>query len=146
MPKQPPKRHWDIDGLYFGDQTDVMWWREQGLNFARLWHEWRISGRSFGGRMGGLVSILIWRTQTIRRLSENVPIGKIDCVDLMRDPENSAIGKGAPLQREPKPIQHPVRYYEKGIAPEYLTTRQWFVGLLDKTDQLIDMGIRSMAS
>ena len=62
-------------------------------------------------------------------------------VDMMRDPENSATGNGAPLQDEPKQIQHPVRYFEKGDNPlEYLTTRQWFVKLLDKTDQMIDMG------
>lgn len=43
----------------------------------------------------------------------------------------------APLIGEPKPITHPVRYYEKGDNPiEYLTSRQWFVRLLDKKDQL----------
>jgi valyl-tRNA synthetase len=48
---------------------------------------------------------------------------------------------GAPLQGEPQQIQHPVRYYEKGDSPlEYLTTRQWFVRLLDKKDQMIEMG------
>lgn len=53
------------------------------------------------------------------------------------------IGHGAPLKSEPRPITHPVRYYEKGESPlEYLTTRQWFVRILDKKDRLLDMGGR----
>ena len=49
----------------------------------------------------------------------------------------------APLKGEPKAIQHSVRFYEKGDSPlEYLTSRQWFVRLLDKKERLIEMGRR----
>ena len=48
---------------------------------------------------------------------------------------------GAPLRGEPKPIEHPVKYYERGERPlEFISTRQWFVRLLDKKDALLAKG------
>src|SRR5260370_8949154 len=42
-----------------------------------------------------------------------------------------------------KPIEHAVKFYEKGERPlEFITTRQWFVRLLDKKDKLIELGDR----
>ena len=41
--------------------------------------------------------------------------------------------QGAPLRGEPKPIEHAVKFYEKGDRPlEFVPTRQWFVRLLEK--------------
>ena len=38
-----------------------------------------------------------------------------------------------PLRSPPRPIEHVVRYYEKGSTPiEYIPSRQWFVRLMDK--------------
>ena len=127
----------------FGDQTDVAWWREEGLELRQiLGRNGRILDHNFGGDDG-------WASTNPDKANENyqaivgkrTPSAKLLVVDLMRDPANSATGNGAPLQDEPKQIQHPVRYYEKGDSPlEYLTTRQWFVRMLDKTDQMIEMG------
>ena len=127
----------------FGDQTDVVWWREEGLELRQiLGRNGRILDHSFGGDDG-------WDSLRPEKANENYqltvgkrsPSAKAIVVELLQDPENSATGNGAPLQGEPKQIQHPVRYYEKGDSPlEYLTTRQWFVRMLDKTDQMIDMG------
>jgi valyl-tRNA synthetase len=62
-------------------------------------------------------------------------------VDLLRRPEGSATRRGAPLQGEPRPIQHVVKFYEKGERPlEYVPTRQWFVRLLDKKAKLLAKG------
>ena len=129
----------------FGDQTDVMWWREQGLELRQIMgRNGRILERSFGGEDGWFsLNPVLANTNYQKIVGKRAPSAKSIVVDLMRDPENSAIGKRPPLQGEPEQIQHPVRYYEKGDSPlEYLTTRQWFVSLLDKTDQLIDMGNR----
>ena len=127
----------------FGDQTDVAWWREEGLELRQiLGRNGRILDHAFGGDDG-------WPSENPEKANANyqqmvgkrVPSAKAVMVELMRDPENSATGNGAPLQGEPQQIQHPVRYYEKGDSPlEYLTTRQWFVRLLDKKDQMIEMG------
>ena len=129
----------------FGDQTDVAWWREQGLELRQtLGRNGRIRERAFGGDDG-------WSSLDPERANANyqqmvgkrVPSARSIAVELMQDPENSATGNGAPLQGEPRQVQHPVRYYEKGDSPlEYLTTRQWFVRLLDKKEHLLEMGRR----
>ncbi|MCI0837565.1 MAG: valine--tRNA ligase, partial [Chloroflexi bacterium] len=129
----------------FGDQTDVAWWREEGLELRQvLGRNGRILDRAFGGEDG-------WQSLNPAKANANyqqmvgkrVPSARAIAVELMRDPENSATGNGAPLQGEPQQIQHPVRYYEKGDSPlEYLTTRQWFVRLLDKKEQMLEMGRR----
>ena len=71
----------------------------------------------------------------------NLKQARTRSVELLRDPANSATGTGPPLVREPKPIEHAVKFYEKGDNPlEYLPTRQWFVRLLDKKEQLLAKG------
>ncbi len=129
----------------FGDQTDVAWWREEELELRQiLGRNGRILDHSFSG--GGDDG---WASTNPEKANENYqlivgkrsPSAKALVVEMMRNPENSATGNGAPLQDEPQWIQHPVRFYENGDSPlEYLTTRQWFVRMLDKTDQMIDMG------
>src|SRR5262249_26555115 len=62
-------------------------------------------------------------------------------VELLRDPAGRAVGSEAALRGEPKPIEHSVKFYEKGDRPlEFVTTRQWFVRLLDKKDALLAKG------
>jgi valyl-tRNA synthetase len=47
------------------------------------------------------------------------------------------------LTEEPKPIEHPVKFFEKGDKPlELIMTKQWFVRLLDKIGALLDAGNR----
>jgi valyl-tRNA synthetase len=42
---------------------------------------------------------------------------------------------------EPKPITHPVKFYEKGDRPlEFITTRQWFIKTLDHKEKLLEQG------
>ena len=63
--------------------------------------------------------------------------------EMLADPDNSAVGGKPPLTGDPRPTKQVVRYYEKGESPlEYLTSRQWFVRLLDKKDRLTEMGRR----
>jgi valyl-tRNA synthetase len=118
----------------FGDQTDVQWWREQKLPL-----------RQIIGRDG--------RLQPVNFQSELFP---------SKNPEAAAfhyrgiVGKtvkqaqkaiveilqaNGVLKNPPKPIQHAVKFYEKGDRPvEILTTRQWFVKLVDKKEKIIEYG------
>ncbi len=42
---------------------------------------------------------------------------------------------------EAKPLEHPVKFYEKGERPiEFITTRQWFVRILDFKKELVEQG------
>jgi valyl-tRNA synthetase len=47
------------------------------------------------------------------------------------------------LIEEPRRIEHAVKFYEKGERPlEFISTRQWFVRLLDKKKALLEQGAR----
>ena len=128
----------------FGDATDVEWWRQQ-----------RLALRQLIGRNGTLLPVR-FGTEAFpsadpdaanARYAELAGKGvaqarRIITVQL-RDPAGSATGRGAPLQREPEPIEHSVKFYEKGDRPlELVPTRQWFVRLLDKKAGLLAQGER----
>ena len=45
------------------------------------------------------------------------------------------------LRGDPEPIEHTVKFFEKGDRPlEYLPTRQWFARLLDQKEALLEKG------
>lgn len=47
----------------------------------------------------------------------------------------------APLAAPPKPLTHPVKFFEKGSRPlELIPTKQWFLRLLDKKEALLSKG------
>ena len=47
------------------------------------------------------------------------------------------------LQGEPRLITHIVKFYEKGNLPiEFVSSRQWFIKLLEQKDKLIKAGQR----
>jgi valyl-tRNA synthetase len=126
----------------FGDATDVQWWREN-----------RLALRQVLGRDGRLVAVRFgspgW--ESVDPAAANVRYATVTgkgaggarqaIVEMLRDPANAAAGSEAALRAEPKPIEHSVKYYEKGDRPlEFMTTRQWFVRLLDKKDALLAKG------
>ncbi len=100
----------------FGDVTDVVWWRELDLpNRAIL---------GFDGRILNDAPDAITSDAGIAAYAEiagkTVFSAKAAMVDLLR-----ASGE---LIGEPKPIQHPVKFFEKGDKPlEIVSTRQWYV-------------------
>jgi len=126
----------------FGDAVDVLWWREQELPLRQLLGR---NGRLAGVRFGepGWESLdpeaadrsyAELAGKTVRQARERI-------VELLRQPEGSATGRGAPLQGEPEATEQSVRFYEKGDRPlEYVPTRQWFVRLLDKQEALLAKG------
>src|SRR5262245_57641597 len=126
----------------FGDATDVQWWREQ-----------RLALRQIIGRDGRLIDVIFgtegWPSldagaanrayDAIRRKSVNGARQAI--VELLRDPAGRATGSEPALRGDPRPIEHAVKFYEKGDRPlEFISTRQWFVRLLDKKDALLAKG------
>ncbi|MHB8463555.1 MAG: valine--tRNA ligase [Acidimicrobiales bacterium] len=100
----------------FGDTTDVTWWRELALPV-----------RSIVERNGRLrAEVPDWITSAAGRAAYETLAGKTikqaqaHVVDLLR-----AAGE---LEGEPKPIQHPVKFYENGDRPlEIVTSRQWYL-------------------
>jgi valyl-tRNA synthetase len=138
----------------FGDQTDVVWWRDNGLALreivgrnGRLRPVQFVPERDASARTGpGDPPFESLDPEAANRfygrlVGRPVPAARKAVVELLRDPAGSATGLGAPLQRDPRPIEHAVRFYEKGDSPlEILPTRQWFVRLLDKKQALLAKG------
>jgi valyl-tRNA synthetase len=100
----------------FGDTTDVIWWRELDLpTRAVIGKDGRFSfdapdwlptdaGRDAYARFAGKAA---GGAQQVM-------------VELLRE--------SGELRGEPKPINHPVKFYEKGDRPlEIVTTRQWYI-------------------
>ncbi|HEX5016687.1 MAG TPA: valine--tRNA ligase [Actinomycetes bacterium] len=100
----------------FGDITDVTWWRELNLpTRAIIGRDGRViaeapdaitspNGRSAFARLAG--STAHTARQTI--------------VEMLRD--------SGDLVGDPRPIKHPVKFFEKGDKPlEIVSTRQWYI-------------------
>jgi valyl-tRNA synthetase len=129
----------------FGDQTDVLWWREQKLPLRQ------VVGRTghlvpveFGGDAFLSLDAAAANAAYATIAGKTVKEAQKLVVALLRDPAHAADGGGeAPLVAEPKPIEHAVKFYEKGDRPlEFITTRQWFVKILDHKESLLAAGDR----
>ncbi|MFL6186037.1 MAG: valine--tRNA ligase [Actinomycetes bacterium] len=110
----------------FGDLTDVVWWRELGLPVRSIvTRDGRIQPTPPAGVPGGPA----WDELAGRTTAE----ARSRVVELLR-----AAGD---LVGEPRPVTHPVKFYENGDRPlEIVTSRQWFVRLLAHRDRLLERG------
>ncbi len=126
----------------FGDATDVLWWREEGLVLRQIvTKNGRLDQVTFGTPEFESLKPNDANGYYEQIAGKNIKQAQKAIVELLRDPAGSATGNGAPLQREPEVIEHPVKFYEKGDRPlEYLSTRQWFARLVDKKDQMLAKG------
>jgi len=128
----------------FGDATDVRWWREQNLaNRQILGRNGRLLSIEFGD--GNWPSVAPERANTLYAevAGRNVKQARRIIVEQLREPDEPVLHGQAPLASEPAPLEHPVKFFEKGDQPlEFITTRQFFVRLLDKKPMLLDAGDR----
>ncbi|MGH9037231.1 MAG: valine--tRNA ligase, partial [Acidimicrobiia bacterium] len=110
----------------FGNLTDVIWWREL-----------RLPVRSIVTRRG--------------RIQDEPPVdvpaeGPWSELRGKRVPEARQtvarmLAESGHLVGEPRPISHAVKFYEKGDQPlEIVTSRQWFIRLLDHRPRLLERG------
>ncbi|MCU1454685.1 MAG: tRNA synthetase valyl/leucyl anticodon-binding protein [Acidimicrobiales bacterium] len=100
----------------FGDTTDVTWWRELDLQT-----------RAVIGKDGRLASEPpAWLASGEARERYGRIAGK--AAGGARQAMVEILGETGELLGEPKPITHPVKFYEKGDRPlEIVTTRQWYI-------------------
>ncbi len=119
----------------FGDLTDVTWWRELSL-----------PTRPLMGRDGRFTSEIPFGSEGWP--SSNVEKANANYHEIARKAANGArkrivelLEESGDLIGEPKPITHPVKYYEKGERPlEIVTSRQWFIRTMDKKERLVQLG------
>ena len=122
----------------FGDQTDVQWWREQKLPLRQIiGRDGRLQPVSFGSADSPS------HFPSLDPAAANENYSKIQgkTVKQAQKLVVELLQASGALKNPPKPIQHAVKFYEKGDRPvEILTTRQWFVKLVDKKEKLIEFG------
>jgi valyl-tRNA synthetase len=110
----------------FGDVTDVVWWRELGLPVRSIV---RRDGRIQDEPPDGVPASAAWEAlagKTVRQAQETI-------VGLLRD--------SGELLGDPRPITHPVKFFEKGDRPlEIVTSRQWFIKVLEHREELLQLG------
>ena len=100
----------------FGDTTDVTWWRELQLE-TRPIIGW--DGRIIADPPKGIDSEA-GREAYATLVGATVHTARERTVGLLRE--------SGDLVGDPKPITHPVKFYEKGDKPlEIVTTRQWYI-------------------
>jgi valyl-tRNA synthetase len=97
----------------FGDVTDVVWWRELQLPTRSIVTR---SGRITAAPPPGVPDGAAW--QAIAGLTLKAAQRRM--VELLTE--------SGDLVGEPRPITHPVKFYERGDRPlEIVTSRQWFI-------------------
>ncbi len=120
----------------FGDQADVEYWRAQGLPLRQLiGADGRMRHVDFGESPFASEDPARAHAAWAELEGKTVKQARTKIVELLR-------ADGA-LVGEPKPITHPVKFYERGSRPlEFLPTRQWFVRLLVHRDALLEQGCK----
>ena len=97
----------------FGDSTDVVWWRELDLPTRNIVTR---SGRITEAPPPGVPDGDAWRAIAGRTVKQ----AQRAMVELL-----AASGD---MVGDPRPITHPVKFYERGERPlEIVTSRQWFI-------------------
>jgi valyl-tRNA synthetase len=118
----------------FGDLTDVTWWRELSLPVrAIIMPNGAFRAVTWGSP--GWESRDSARAQTAYDSLANLSAAKARAriVELLRE-SGDLIG-------EPRPITHPVKFYEKGDRPlEIITSRQWFIKTMEFRESLLERG------
>jgi len=126
----------------FGDQTDVQWWREESLALRQvIGRNGRMRPVDFGEEPFESLRVEAANAAYSELEGKNIKQAQACIVSMLREPEHSATGRGAPLQADPEAIQHAVKFFEKGDRPlEYLPARQWFCRLMDRKNDLLAKG------
>jgi len=118
----------------FGDLTDVTWWRELSLPVrAVIQPNGTFRPVTFGSP--GWESRDPSGAQAAYDQLVNLSAAKARTriVELLRE-SGDLIG-------EPRPITHPVKFYEKGDRPlEIVTSRQWFIRTMEYREALLARG------
>ncbi len=97
----------------FGDVTDVVWWRELDLPTRSIVTR---SGRITENPPPGVPDGTAWQAIAGRTVKQ----AQRAMVEML-----AAAGD---MIGDPRPIKHPVKFYEKGDRPlEIVTSRQWFI-------------------
>jgi valyl-tRNA synthetase len=126
----------------FGDAMDVEWWKKSGLPPKQIISlKGQMKDIEYGVAPFESADPALARENYRALAGLDVRKAKKVIAEMLAQPGTAADGVGAALQGEPRPITHPVKFYEKGDRPlEFITTRQWFVKTLAHKEELLAQG------
>lgn len=125
----------------FGDIHDVEWWKTSSLPLKQaIGRDGRFLSVDFDSLP--FMSLDPEKAKKAYKEIEGLSIIKAreSIVNLLLK-KGSAFSGSSSMKSKPRPIEHPVKFYEKGSSPiEFVTTRQWFIKLLDHKKELLAQG------
>ena len=118
----------------FGDLTDVTWWRELSLPVrAVILPDGRFRSVAWGSEGWASEDPAAAQAAYDQLAGLSAVKARAKIVELL-----AAAGD---LVGEPRPITHPVKFYEKGDRPlEIVSSRQWFIKTIEAREALIGRG------
>ena len=118
----------------FGDITDVTWWRELSLPVrAVIQPNGTLRALTWGAP--GWESVDPVRAQHAYDRLATLSAAKA------RTAIVEQLNASGDLVGDPRPITHPIKFYEKGDRPlEIITSRQWFIRTMDVREELLARG------
>ena len=127
----------------FGDMMDVEWWKKYQLPLRQvIGHDGRMTEVNFGAPGWDSADPAAANKFYSEIKGKTAKQAQAKIVEMLRSSEGEALaGLGVPLTEEPKPIEHPVKMYEKGERPlEIIPTMQWFIRIMDLKEELLEQG------
>jgi len=118
----------------FGDLTDVTWWRELALPVRAVIAP------------NGTLRPVVWGApgwETDRPAAAQVAYDALATLSASKARTRivELLRESGDLIGEPRPITHPVKFYEKGDRPlEIITSRQWFIRTMAFQPELLARG------
>lgn len=118
----------------FGDAQDVEWWKDLGVPAREIIaRDGRILGAPWGE--GHWVSHDPAKAKTHHGKLVGLSINQA------RRAAAEMLDEAGVTQGEPEKTRRPVKFFEKGERPlEFVVSRQWFILVMDKKQQLIEQG------
>lgn len=126
----------------FGDAADVEWWKQRALPIRQVIGS---NGRylPIDFSQEPFSSIDATAANAVYSSLEGLKVRQAQkkIVELLAEPGSGYDGISTAMSAPINPIEHPVKFYEKGESPiEFMTHRQWFVRLLDHKAELLAQG------
>lgn len=126
----------------FGDIHDVEWWKQSQLPLKQVINDrGRMREITFGNAPFDSSDAINANKHYQHLIGLPIKKAQVKIVEMLGEATSNCSGSGPALIGDPKPITHPVKFYEKGDRPlEFRPTRQWFIKILDHKDVLIEKG------
>ncbi len=126
----------------FGDAMDVEWWKQSGLALKQvIGRNGRLLPVEFGTAPFESTDPVAARDAWSRLEGLNTNQAKKVSAELLSEEGSFVDGRTPAMPDDPRPVEQVVKFYEKGERPlEFVTTRQWFVKILEYKDQLKEQG------